>query len=87
MHGFPIAAVMHESLHNKNCINHGTGERVADNELDVRQLRKPDKTRAPAHAEFDGNHPGGYGWDYLDKGPELWRIRISRLTSTPLVVC
>ncbi|MEQ4302010.1 DUF2249 domain-containing protein [Plantactinospora sp. B6F1] len=34
--------------------------------------------------EFDIDHPGGYGWDYLDKGPQVWRIRISKLASTPL---
>lgn len=34
--------------------------------------------------EFELDHPGTYGWDYLDKGPDAWRIRISRLASTPL---
>ena len=29
-------------------------------------------------------HPGSYGWEYLDKGPEAWRIRISKLAATPL---
>jgi uncharacterized protein (DUF2249 family)/quercetin dioxygenase-like cupin family protein len=80
---------------------------MADNELDVRQLRKPDKhptifatyaalavgesfvlvnNHDPRHlrAEFDADHPGSYDWEYLDKGPEVWRIRISKLTSTPL---
>ncbi|WP_373365762.1 DUF2249 domain-containing protein [Mycobacterium kansasii] len=40
----------------------------------------------PKHlrAEFDTEHPGGYGWEYLEKGPEVWRIRISKLTTTPL---
>lgn len=39
--------------------------------------------------EFDTDHPGGYGWEYLDKGPQVWRIRISKLASTPLprVLC
>jgi uncharacterized protein (DUF2249 family) len=80
---------------------------MADNELDVRQLRKPDKhptifatyaalavgesfvlanNHDPKHlrAEFDADHPGSYGWEYVEKGPEVWRIRISKLTSTPL---
>src|SRR5574337_1888517 len=80
---------------------------MADNELDVRQLRKPDKhpmifaaysalvvggsfvlvnNHDPKHlrAEFDTDHPGSYGWEYLDKGPEVWRIRITKLASTPL---
>ncbi|OBH02405.1 MULTISPECIES: DUF2249 domain-containing protein [unclassified Mycobacterium] len=79
---------------------------MADNELDVCGLRKPDKhptifaafgalavgdslvlvnNHDPKHLrdEFDADHPGGYGWEYLDKGPRVWRIRITRLTSTP----
>jgi uncharacterized protein (DUF2249 family)/quercetin dioxygenase-like cupin family protein len=80
---------------------------MADNELDVRELRKPEKhptifatyaalsvgnsfvlvnNHEPKHlrAEFDVEHPGSYGWEYLEKGPELWRIRITKRTSTPL---
>jgi uncharacterized protein (DUF2249 family)/quercetin dioxygenase-like cupin family protein len=34
--------------------------------------------------EFDADHPDSYGWEYLDRGPEAWRIRITKLTSTPL---
>jgi uncharacterized protein (DUF2249 family)/quercetin dioxygenase-like cupin family protein len=39
--------------------------------------------------EFDVEHPGSHGWEYLTKGPETWRIRISKLSSTPLprVLC
>ncbi|ODU02917.1 MAG: hypothetical protein ABS81_16095 [Pseudonocardia sp. SCN 72-86] len=33
--------------------------------------------------EFDADHPGGYGWEYLDRGPE-WRIRITKLATTSL---
>ena len=36
------------------------------------------------HEEFDTDHPGGYRWDYLDKGPDAWRIRIGKLASTAL---
>ena len=80
---------------------------MADNELDVRQLRKPDKhptiyatyaalavgesfvlvnNHDPEHlrAEFDADHPGSYSWEYVEKGPEVWRIRITKLTSTPV---
>jgi uncharacterized protein (DUF2249 family)/quercetin dioxygenase-like cupin family protein len=80
---------------------------MADTELDVRQLRKPDKhptifatyaalevgesfvlvnNHDPKHlrAEFDADFPGSYSWEYLEKGPEAWRIRIGKLTSTPL---
>ena len=34
--------------------------------------------------EFETDYPGGYGWEYLTSGPDLWRIRISKLASTPL---
>jgi uncharacterized protein (DUF2249 family)/quercetin dioxygenase-like cupin family protein len=80
---------------------------MADNELDVRQLRKPDKhptifaayaalavgesfvlvnNHDPKHLrqEFEADHPDSYGWEYLEKGPAVWRIRITKLASTPL---
>lgn len=80
---------------------------MADNELDVQQLRKPDKhptifaTYADLpvggsfvlvnnhdpkhlHEEFEADHAGSYGWEYLKKGPTVWRIRISKLTTTAL---
>jgi quercetin dioxygenase-like cupin family protein len=34
--------------------------------------------------EFEADHAGSYGWEYLEKGPTVWRIRISKLTTTPL---
>lgn len=39
----------------------------------------------PLRQEFEREHPGSYGWDYLEKGQErgaLWRTKISRLSST-----
>lgn len=38
--------------------------------------------------EFDRDHPGAYGWDYLESGP-VWRIRITRLVNAglPRVLC
>ncbi|MDQ4093257.1 MAG: DUF2249 domain-containing protein [Actinomycetota bacterium] len=36
------------------------------------------------HDEFDTDHTGSYGWECLDKGPDVWRIRISKLAATPL---
>jgi uncharacterized protein (DUF2249 family)/quercetin dioxygenase-like cupin family protein len=40
----------------------------------------------PRHlrAEFDTDHPGSYGWDYLERGPRAWRIRISKIAATSL---
>lgn len=39
----------------------------------------------PLRLEFEREHPGSYGWEYLEKGRErgaLWRTKISRLSST-----
>jgi uncharacterized protein (DUF2249 family) len=34
--------------------------------------------------EFESGHGGGFGWEYLARGVRDWRIRITKLTSTPL---
>lgn len=99
---------------------------MADNELDVRQLRKPDKhpkifatyaalaagesfvlinNHYPKHLhdEFETDYAGSYGWEplgddagperpeeepgnrvYVEQGPAIWRIRITKLANTPL---
>lgn len=80
---------------------------MAENELDVRELPKPQKhpkifatygalsvgesfvlvnNHDPKHLhdEFEADHAGSYGWEYVEKGPKVWRIRITKLASTPL---
>jgi len=47
---------------------------VLVNDHDPRHLRD----------EFETEWPGGYGWDYLERDRGAWRIRISKLASTPL---
>lgn len=39
--------------------------------------------------EFDRDRAGSCGWVYLDRGPTLWRVQISRLaeTSQPRMLC
>lgn len=32
--------------------------------------------------EFEAGHCGSDGWEYLDKGSQVWRIRISKLASS-----
>lgn len=44
------------------------------NDHDPRHLRE----------EFEVDHPGSHGWEYLEEGPGVWRIRIAKLSSTPL---
>jgi uncharacterized protein (DUF2249 family) len=34
--------------------------------------------------EFEIDHPGSHRWEYLAEQPRDWRIRITKLTSTPL---
>lgn len=36
------------------------------------------------HDEFEADHAGSYDWEYLEKGPAVWRIRITKLAATPL---
>jgi uncharacterized protein (DUF2249 family) len=45
---------------------------VLVNNHDPRHLRE----------EFETDYSGGYGWEYLERGPAAWRIRISRLAAT-----
>lgn len=35
----------------------------------------PDRTPAPDVSTLDVR---SYGWDYLESGPELWKVRIGR---------
>ncbi|OBI44352.1 hypothetical protein A5707_03440 [Mycobacterium kyorinense] len=80
---------------------------MAENELDVRELPKPQKhptifatygalsvdesfvlvnNHDPKHLhdEFEADHAGSYGWEYVEKGPKVWRIRITKRAATPL---
>lgn len=34
--------------------------------------------------EFETDYPASYGWEYVEKGPKVWRIRITKLTATSL---
>lgn len=84
-----------------------TGHAAAEQELDVRPLRKPDKHPAifatyatlpvggsfvlvndhnPKHLreEFETEHAGSFGWEYVSCETRNWRIRITKLNSTPL---
>jgi uncharacterized protein (DUF2249 family)/quercetin dioxygenase-like cupin family protein len=36
------------------------------------------------HDEFEADHAGSYEWEYLNTEPRDWRIRITKLTGTPL---
>ena len=33
----------------------------------------------PLHYQFGEYRPGAFAWDYEEQGPEVWRVRISRV--------
>lgn len=33
----------------------------------------------PLYYQFAAEHAGEFSWDYLEEGPEVWRVRIGRL--------
>ncbi len=37
-----------------------------------------DHDPVPLRYQFEAQHTGGYGWEYLQQGPAVWRVRISR---------
>lgn len=32
----------------------------------------------PLRYQLDALHPGQFGWEYLDRGPEVWQVAIRR---------
>jgi|SRR3954452_15822154 uncharacterized protein (DUF2249 family) len=45
----------------------------------------------PVHLreEFEIEYAGGFGWEYLERGPQEWRIQVTKLASSalPRVLC
>jgi uncharacterized protein (DUF2249 family) len=33
----------------------------------------------PLYYQFDAQMPGEFGWEYLETGPDTWRVAITRL--------
>ncbi|MCZ2126585.1 MAG: DUF2249 domain-containing protein [Anaerolineales bacterium] len=33
----------------------------------------------PLHYQFDRERAGQYNWEYLEQGPEVWRVQISKV--------
>ncbi|MFS8115106.1 DUF2249 domain-containing protein [Rhizobium jaguaris] len=33
----------------------------------------------PLHYQLESGYPGKFSWDYLEQGPQIWRVEISRL--------
>lgn len=32
----------------------------------------------PLYYQFEAEHPGRFGWEYVESGPRVWRVRITR---------
>ena len=32
----------------------------------------------PLYYQFEAQYPGQFTWDYLEEGPEVWRVRIAK---------
>lgn len=32
----------------------------------------------PLYYQFQAEHQGQFSWDYLEQGPDVWRVRIGR---------
>lgn len=32
----------------------------------------------PLYYQFQAEKPGEFSWDYLEEGPEVWRVRIGK---------
>jgi len=39
----------------------------------------------PLYYQFAAERPGTFTWEYLEEGPEVWRVRIGRATAPPVV--
>ena len=39
---------------------------------------------APLHNQFDFRLRGQFSWNYLEQGPEAWRVRITRTAAAPV---
>jgi len=37
----------------------------------------------PLYYQFSAEYPGQFTWDYLETGPERWRVRIGRPVHEP----
>lgn len=35
----------------------------------------------PLHYQFQAELPGHFTWDYVEQGPEVWQVHISRLAA------
>lgn len=41
----------------------------------------------PLRSQLDTKFPGQFGWDYLEQGPEIWRVEVDRLANAGSCEC
>lgn len=41
-----------------------------------------DHDPVPLYYQFSGQYPGAFDWEYLERGPDVFRVRITRLLET-----
>ncbi|MCA0008701.1 MULTISPECIES: DUF2249 domain-containing protein [unclassified Mesorhizobium] len=41
----------------------------------------------PLHYQIEARYPGVFAWEYLERGPEVWRVEISRPQSSGCDCC
>lgn len=41
----------------------------------------------PLQRQFNARNGGQFGWDYLERGPMQWRVRLSRITEPGASCC
>lgn len=45
-----------------------------------------DHDPVPLYYQFAGQYPGAFTWDYLERGPEQFQVKITRIAATPSAV-
>jgi len=38
----------------------------------------------PLYYQFAAERPGAFTWEYVEEGPEVWRVRVGRPTAPPV---
>lgn len=33
----------------------------------------------PLYYQLEAEHPGQFSWDYIEQGPQVWRVKIGKL--------
>ena len=46
-----------------------------------------DRDPLPLYQQFQARMPEGFGWDYLESGPAVWRVAITKRAASPSGCC